>query len=495
MAARWAFLTVAICIFFVQLPVLTFYFAGDDFVPLGDIASHSTWAYIHNLFLLSDPTPNWRFLTGLVYLALYRGFGDNAFVFLFTSLLVHIGTASLIFRFVRRHTQAIWPAALAAALFGVSAAHVPTVAYAMAFTHVFGTLFIMLAVVTIDEALDHEHPGWWRAASVICFAAAVAANEPVAVFAPLLALIAFWRCSQVRVDRHREWPAGVLLASAYFLIAEAAISSLEACNCTAASDLTGPGTHIFGNIWIYLGRLLYPIGLEWPGEVSTAHIVAGCVVLAVMGLALVRGPAVARIVVVFLALGLVPYLPVNWFLAPRYVYLAAVPFSILATLLVAEVGRHLRRISPALPALIAFVALTAVGLSAWQTWEQNQTIAVDSARWRTLVTALHERYPSLPEGSRVYVRGGPLADPLWQQQVMPAIGMVLWKDVELFTAPESARELCAAPGGETFVLDFDGGALTPVREVSGPSAELVSLRSGSAGVSALVVDCGQEQSS
>ena len=98
-----------------------------------------------------------------------------------------------------RHRRVLWwPAALAAALFGVSAAHVPTVAYAMAFTHVFGTFLIMLAVVTIDEALDHEHPGWWRAASVVCFAAAVAANEPVAVLAPLLALIAFWRCSQVR---------------------------------------------------------------------------------------------------------------------------------------------------------------------------------------------------------------------------------------------------------------------------------------------------------
>jgi len=495
MVARYAFLTVAACIFFVQLPVLRFYFAGDDFVPLGDIASHSAWGYIHNLFLLNDPTPNWRFLTGLVYFALYRAFGASAFAFLLTSLLVHIATAALIFRFVRRHTGAIWPAALAAALFGMSAAHVPTVAYAMAFTHVFGTFLIMLAVVTIDEALDHEHPGWWRAASVACFAAAVAANEPVAVFAPLLALIAFWRCSQVREGRQREWPVGVLLASAYFLISEAAISSLAACKCTAASDLTGPGMHIFGNIWIYLGRLLYPIGLEWPGEVSNAHIVAGCIVLAVMGLALVRGPAVARIVVVFLALALAPYLPVNWFLAPRYVYLAAVPFSILVALLVAEVGRHVRRLSPALPALLAVVALAAIGLSAWQTWEQNQTLAVDSARWRTLVTGLHQRYPTLPGGSRVYVRGGPLADPLWQQQVMPAIGMVLWKDVELFTAPESARELCAAPRGETFVLDYDGGALTPVREVSGPPAELVSLGPSGAGASALVVDCGQEQSS
>src|ERR1700694_4441095 len=69
MAGRWAFAAVAIAIFAVQLPVLGMYFVGDDFVPLGDIASHGTWSYVQNLFLLHDPTPNWRFLTGLIYFA------------------------------------------------------------------------------------------------------------------------------------------------------------------------------------------------------------------------------------------------------------------------------------------------------------------------------------------------------------------------------------------------------------------------------------------
>jgi hypothetical protein len=496
MLARWAFLTVAATIFFVQLPVLTFYFAGDDFVPLGDIASHSPWMYISDLFLLRDPTPNWRFLTGLVYLGLYHGFGANAFVFLFMSLLVHIATAALIYRFVLRRSGLIWAAALAAALFGVSAAHVPTVAYAMAFTHVFGAFLIMLSLIAIDEAFDHEHSGWWRAASVFFFAAAVAANEPVAVLAPLLALVAFCRSWELREDRRRELPAAVLMSVAYIAISQAAISSLAACNCTVASELTGPGNHIFGNIWIYLGRLLYPIGLERPGQISTAHIVAGSMVLAGMALALIRGPGPARIAVAFLALSLAPYLPVNWFLAPRYVYLAAVPFSILAAFLAIDLVRQLQRLSPLLPAVVGMAALGAVGLSAWQTWEQNHFLDAESAHWRSLVVGLHDRYPNLPAGSRVYVRGGPLSDPLWQQQVMPAIGEVLWKDVGLYNAPDGARGLCAAPDGQTLVLDFNDGTLTPVQEVRVVPAGSGSRAVGeTALVPALVVRCPNEESS
>ena len=492
MAGRWAFVAVASCIVAVQLPVLGMYFVGDDFVPLGDIASHGTWSYIQNLFLLHDPTPNWRFLTGLVYLALYRTFGLNTFVFLFTSLCVHIATAGLLFRFVRRHSDSIAVAVAAAALFGVSAAYVPTVAYATAFTHLLGTFLIMLALVTIDEALDHEHPELWRAASVVFFALAVMANEPVAVIAPLFAIVAVWRASQLEARSVLSWVTTGAWSVAFVAIGVAAISSLAACNCTAADELTGPGGHIFGNIWIYLGRLVWPIGLEWPGEASPAHLAGGAIVVALGAFALLRGPAAARIVTVFLALTLVPYLPVDWILAPRYVYLAAAPFSILAALLLFDLAQQLRRLSPALPALVAFAALSAVGLLAWQTWDQNQVIAVESGRWRTLVTGLQERYPELAAGSRVYVRGGPLSDPLWQQEVMPSVGYLLWSNVELVTVSKNARMLCAAPGRGTYVVDFDDGGFGTLLEGRRPSADLVANDPVAGGVPPLIVDCPQE---
>ncbi|MEE8385571.1 MAG: hypothetical protein V3S01_06625, partial [Dehalococcoidia bacterium] len=59
-AARSGFWTVAAVaavissILFVHLPVLGHYFFADDFFPLADIASYSTWGFVRDLLLLRD---------------------------------------------------------------------------------------------------------------------------------------------------------------------------------------------------------------------------------------------------------------------------------------------------------------------------------------------------------------------------------------------------------------------------------------------------------
>jgi hypothetical protein len=208
--------------------------------------------------------------------------------------------------------------------------------------------------------------------------------------------------------------------------------------------------------------------------------------------ALVRGPAAARISTLFLALALVPYLPINWILAPRYVYLASVPFSILSAFVLADIARIAWPIPRALPVALAAFALAGIGLSAWQSWEQNQVIAQDAGRWRAFVEGLQQRYPDLPEGSRIYVRGGPLADPLWQQQVMPAIGLVLWRDVELYNAPTKGRHLCASPEGPTYVVNFSGESFRPLLEGKRASAQLVAVDPIAGGVPPLIVNCDKD---
>lgn len=488
-AGRLGLAFVGAAIVAVQAPVLGMYFIGDDFVPLGDIASQGSWSYIGRSFVLDDPTPNWRFLSGVAYFALYKSFGLNAFAFLLTSLVIHVATAWLIFLFVRRHTQSVGAAVAASLLFGVSAAYVPTVAYATAFTHVLGTFMLMLALIAIDEAFDHEHPELWRVGSLVAFTLAVMANEPVAVVAPVFSIVALWRTWQRHDKKRRDWLAGGAFAAGYLMVGLAAITSLAVCDCTAADDLTGPGGHIFGNIWIYLGRLVWPIGLEWPGEASAAHITGGAIVIALSAVALLRGPAAARIAVLFLALALVPYVPVDWILAPRYVYLAAAPLSIVAAFLLADLSTQLGRLTPALPVALTALVLGVTGLLAWQTWLQNNVIAEDSAEWRALVTGLDQRYSDIPEGSRVYVRGGPLADPLWQREVMPAIGALLWDNVELVTVPKHARMLCAAEERGTYVLNFDGNDFGPILEGRSPSLALITNDSLAGGVPPLITNC------
>jgi len=459
----------------VHLPVLDHYFFGDDFVPLADVASKSTGDYVRDTFLQQDPTPNWRFLTGLFYLGLYRAFGLDALPYSLTSVLFHTATAALIFLLVRRVTGGAWPAFLAASFFGLTAAPVPTVGQVTAFNNVLAGFLLLLSLVTLYEGLERGRLRWWLAASIASYACAIAANESVAVLAPIPVLFVLWKLPERDAwwRDAREWLRPALVSAPYLAIGGVAVVTFLACRCTEANKegVSSLGDHLFGNFWIYLGRLLYPIGIEYPGKVGDAHLLGGFAVAGIAALFVARGPALARICVAFLVLALLPYVSITFALAPRYVYLAAIPFSILAALLFAEGGRWGSRYTLLLPAALAAAAFAALAFHAFQTWKQNDVFADQTAVWRELTDGLRERYPALDAGSRVYVRGGPLTHALWQFTVLPAAGETLWHDVDLFSVPEETTEFCARPdGGELYVVDYDSGRFTPVPVTDEPAA-------------------------
>jgi hypothetical protein len=191
-------------------------------------------------------------------------------------------------------------------------------------------------------------------------------------------------------------------------------------------------------------------------------VVAGSAVALLALVALVRGPRLARVAVLFLGLALVPYAPLHWALAPRYVYLAAIPFAMVAGLLAAQVGAAGRALTPLAPAALGVLAAGAIALHAWQSVEQNASFKAETDDYRELVVALEERFPDLPESDKVYVRGGPLTLPLLQFTVLPSIGEVLYGGVVIAAVDEASEEFCDTPGGRVHVLDYNGGAFTPV---------------------------------
>lgn len=460
-------LTAALAIIFlVHAPVLGHYLFGDDFVPLAEVASQSTWEYVKNLLLLEDVNTNWRFLPGLYYMVVFEAFGTNAVPYLVGSVLVHVATAALIFWLVRRELDARWPASFAAVFFGLSAASVPTVGQVTAFNNVLAGFFIMLAIVTLYEGLERRQLVWWGSVSALAFAAAIAANESAAVVAPLFALIALWKVAETDTwwGKPDERLRFVAPTAVFGLIGGAALVAFAVCDCTEISndDIYGVGGHIFGNTWIYLGQLLFPVGYEaQPGEVELGHLVAGIVVALVSLVALVRGPALARIAVLFLGLILIPYLPLSWTLAPRSVYLATIPFSLLAACFFVWLARLGARYAAA-PAVLAVLALGALALNGWQTWELNESFSGRTEVWRELVTGLEERFPELEEGSHVYVFGGSLTKPDWQLLVLPAVGDVLWRDVSLRSVPATWPSVCSPRDGDVFAVAYDDGQFNPL---------------------------------
>jgi hypothetical protein len=446
----------------VQTPVLDHYFFGDDFLPLGD-ASLGGREYFRRLFWLDDSTPNWRFLSGVFYFAAYRAFGLDPSPYLLAAILLHVATAGLVFWFVRRAMSMDWPAAFAALLFGISAAHVPTIAYVTAFTHVLGDFLIMAAVLCLYEGLDRRSNRLaFVATSVLAYAAAIASNESLAVVAPLFLALAFWKLPRDDgwLGDWRYWRGVALLSAPYAAMGLVTLVTFSACGCTAAPDLMSFGDHIAGNVWSLLGRLLYPIGMEYPpGTPNTAHLVAGTIVAGIAVVTLFIGSGLARFSVVFLALALVPYLPMDWVLAPRHLHLASIAFAILAAVLLERLTHNMRAVSPALAALAIILAFGGVALHGWQTLEQNSEATAASEDWRTMVEGLGTRYPAVPESTTVVVVGGPLTAPIWQN-VLPSVGRLLWgDDVRLATLPVEWFG-CVEPGRPALLIEYDSGRFT-----------------------------------
>jgi hypothetical protein len=363
-------------------------------------------------------------------------------------------------------TKEIWLAALGATFFGLSPASVPTVGHVTAINNVFGGFLLMLSIVLAYEARDRRPPASWAGGAALAFAAAIAANESVALLAPVPMLVALWRFLPDGVSTTRGWwvRAGIV-AAPFAILGSVALIGFGACECTAAAEggTFGAGSHLFDNALIYLGRLLYPVGMEPLGDVGTAHLAAGLVASALALVMFVRGPAPARIICIFLALALIPYLPLKLWSAPRYVYLASIPFSMLASLVVWETASLGRRLSSVIPAFVGVAIIGVGGLFVWQTWSQNEDFDDLTADWEELAGGMEATYPDLPEGSTVYVRGGPLTDPLLQCVVMPALGEVLWGDTKLFTIAAASEETYRArPDYAVFLADAVDGVFVPV---------------------------------
>lgn len=447
-----------------HVPVFNHYFFGDDFVPLADISSRSTWGYVRDAFLLRDATPNWRFLTSMFYLSAYRTFGLNALPFLVANVLVHTATALLLFVFVRRVAGSVWPAFLSAVFFGLTFAHAPTAAQVTAFNNVLGAFFIVLSLLLLYEGLERGRLRWWGAGAALAFLAAVAANESFAVIAPVHALFVGWKLPTGRAWWHdrSEWARVALATAPFALIAAASLIALGACRCTEAArpEVFQINADAIGNAWIFLGRLVYPVTMSIPGAVESEHTWAALACVALLVVMAVRGPALARISVVFLLLALAPYAPIAFRLAPRYVYLASIPFAVILALAAWDAARAAARVAPVAPYALAAAGALVLGLYGWRAWEDNRIIETESAKFEELVRGLEARYPDLPAGSSVYVLGGPLTNPLFQFEVLPAVAETLWGGVELRAVPEDWTRFCR-PQGELFVVEYDQGRFTP----------------------------------
>ncbi len=455
-----------VAVLLVQIPTFDYFFYNDDYVPFAEIAeSSSTWDYVRDLVLVQDITPNWRVVPGLVYLAGYRIFGMEPLPYHFVSVGFHLGTCALLFHILRRTTGKAWAGFLGAVLFGINPTHVFTVAQITSLNNVQGAFFAVATLAALLESLRADRrSAMFYALALTSFVLAIASNESMAGLFPVfaLALLLFDDAPlRERVTR------ASIRSLPFVAVGGGALLAFFACDCNEASTSFFGGGNAENIFFIYLGRIVYPVGLEPPTHVGDAHRAAAIALLALIAVVAVRGPALARVGALFLLLATIPYTWVWVFTAQRYTYQAAAGFALLVPAVLADLhARFPRTAQVALAVAAAPLVAALIAWYAYQTIEQGEPFKRQTDDWEMLVTDVREVFPEVPPGSRVIVIGGPWTDPIYQFHVMPSIAHVTWNtQVRMYSVPagsEGAREAIEDRQPTWLVARYEGDTLVPV---------------------------------
>jgi tetratricopeptide (TPR) repeat protein len=116
------------------------YVVENGMVQHGLNAKSLAWAFT------TTHCSNWHPLTWISHILDFQLYGEDAAGHHLTSLLLHLANSVLLFLLLRRLTKAMWPSALASALFALHPMHVESVAWISERKDVLSTLFWMLAV-------------------------------------------------------------------------------------------------------------------------------------------------------------------------------------------------------------------------------------------------------------------------------------------------------------------------------------------------------------
>lgn len=445
-----------------QLTTVSYFFYFDDYLPFSEIVKNGRWEYTWRLFTSTDVTPNWRPLPGMLYLGSYEIAGMNPLPVHLTMLALHLGTVALLYYAVWRTTGRAWAACVAGLVFGLNPAYVGALSQVTTATQVMADFFLAATLVAVIEcamAGRAARANAWLAAAVVLWVLVIGSHEGMAIMFPVfaLALFTFDPRPEGRIVR-------TLMRSAPFaLIGFATAGAFWACGCNEGSNVWGTD-YAWNQSLIYLGRMLYPVGLELPTDVSTAHMLAAAALVGVMMVTL-AGPRIARVGSLWVLLAIAPHVFIVYFTASRYLYLPAPGFAILAASVAIMAESRLTWIDR--KAVIMGGSVLVAGLCGWyayQTVEQNAYFARTTDEWRRFHRDVTRVFPAVPPGERVLIIGGPFQNYEYQLFILPAFAVTTWgPDVMLQDyEPGSLPAQLALASRSPYVAEYQDGELVPL---------------------------------
>ena len=438
-ARHWGLLAALAITFAVHAPTLRYYFDGDDFVVLGSVQHLGNQRFLLDTLRMQDIVPNWRPLTGAIYMVEWNLFGLNAMAWRTVNLAVHLASMAVLYALVLRVTKRPAIGALAAIIFGVSGAHFDTVTYVTALPHVLATFFTLAALLAIvTYTRDGERNSWAYWSSFGLFALAFLSNEGAFVYAPVIVLAYAlfarrWHSAPLRLILHAA-PFAALSVGWLIFYQTADLPQLK-------FDGFYWGPHVVDNYAVYLSFIAYPAKAV-PLEPDTLRWV---IALAFVGLAAVlvaAGSNIMRVCVLGVGVALLPFVPVEIWTASRYTYGAVAFFAPVAAICAYWLFDRVRNTHtyvrvPATIVALLFVAAVA-GLYSWQTFSRDRMSGQRTDRWQLLVNELRRNYDAVPPGTTIYIVDGPWTNPMEQYTWVPSVARAVYGDAAAFDLPRGA---------------------------------------------------------
>jgi len=447
-----------------QWPTLHYFYYFDDYVPFGEMAGESGWRYVWRLLTSTDLTPNWRPLPGLLYFVTWRLAGMDPLPVHVAMLALHVGTAALVYHAIWRTTGRPWAGAFGALIFGLNPAYVGALSQVTTATQQLGAFFLaatLVAVIECCHARERTRANAWLAAAVVLWVLAIASHEGMAAMFPAFGL-AFLSFDTVRDGR---WRRAALRTAPLALIGCATALSFAACQCNEGSTVWGTD-YAWRQTVIYLGRLLYPVGLESPWNVGVAHMAAAAGLALCMAITALTGPKITRVGALWVLLATAPHVFITYFTASRYLYIPAVGLGLMAGGIAALIGAPALRLAPRAATVLA--AAGALAVCAWyidQTRKQEVPFREATERWRRFHDDVTRVFPAVPSGTRVMIIGGPFQQYEYQFYILPAFAETTWGDGVTLTdmEPQSLPATLARISDSKYVAEYQAdGTLVPI---------------------------------
>lgn len=347
-------------------------------------------------------TPQYYPMTYTSYWLLYSEWGNNPMPEHALNLLLHAGSALLLWKILRRlKVPGAW---VAAAIFAVHPMQTESVAWVserknvLAGVFFFGSMLTYLQFLKIDKEESKPTPEdyQWYGLSLVLFIAGLLSKSIVCSLPVVLAILIWWKRKKLSALN-----IGLLVPFLALGLVMASITSWFEVNIVGATGPDWNFTHvdrllIAGHvIWFYVAKLLFPANLsfiyaKWPLDSAQWIYVIAAIAVLVALIALVKktGRGVLAAVLIYLvtlvpAMGFFDLYPMRYsYVADHFQYFSGVALIVLAVALVAHL---LRPFGPSRRIAGLIMAIGVIGILSIASWSRAHIFADPELLWRDVI--------------------------------------------------------------------------------------------------------------